>query len=84
MNGANEEKLVQVFAGNLWQAQLVKGLLDANAVPCMINDETIGAVTSQYAPNVGDVYVMVTEENEAQAIKVIEENTIPDAPTAEE
>ncbi len=84
MNGANEEKLVQVFAGNLWQAQLVKGLLDANAVPCMINDETIGAVTSQYAPNVGDVYVIVTEEHEAEALRVIEENTIPDAPPAEE
>ena len=78
MNGANEEKLVQVFAGNVWQAQLGKGLLDANAVPCMIKDETVGAVISQYAPNIGDVYVIVTEEHEAEALKVIEENTIPD------
>ena len=84
MNGANEERLVQVFEGNVWQAQLVKGLLDANAIPCMIKDETVGAVISQYAPNIGDVYVIVDQEHEAQALKLIEENTIPDAPEAEE
>lgn len=80
MNGANEEKFVQVYAGNLWQAQLVKGLLDANAVPCVINDETLGAVTSHYAPNVGDVYVVVSEADKERALEVIEQNTIPDAP----
>ena len=80
MNGANEERLVKVFEGNVWQAQLVKGLLDANAIPCMIKDETVGAVISQYAPNIGDVYVIVDQEHEAQALKIIEENTIPDAP----
>lgn len=80
MNGANEEKFVQVYAGNLWQAQLVKGLLDANAVPCVINDETLGAVTSHYAPNVGNVYVVVNEADKERALEVIEQNTIPDAP----
>ena len=80
INGANEERFVQVFAGNLWQAQLVKGLLDANDVPCVINDETMGAVTSHYAPNVGDVFVVVNEADEAKALGVIEQNTIPDAP----
>ncbi len=78
MNNVNEEKLVQVFAGNVWQAQLVKGLLDANGIPCAINDETVGAVISQYAPNIGDVYVVVTEENREKALKVIKENTIPE------
>ena len=77
MNSVNEERLVQVFAGNVWQAQLVKGLLDANGIPCAINDETVGAVISQYAPNIGDVYVVVTEENKEKALKVIKENTIP-------
>ena len=80
MNGANEEKFVQVYAGNLWQAQLVRGLLDANAVPCVINDETLGAVTSHYAPNVGDVYVVVNEADKDRALEVIEQNTIPDTP----
>lgn len=80
MNGANEERFVQVYAGNLWQAQLVKGLLDANAVPCVINDETLGAVTSHYAPNVGDVYVVVNEADKDRALEVIERNAIPETP----
>lgn len=78
MKSINEERLVQVFAGNVWQAQLVKGLLDTNGIPCAINDETVGAVISQYAPNIGDVYVVVTEENKEKALKVIKENTIPE------
>lgn len=78
MKSINEERLVQVFAGNVWQAQLVKGLLDANSIPCAINDKTVGAVISQYAPNIGDVYVVVTEENKEKALKVIKENTIPE------
>lgn len=78
MKSINEERLVQVFAGNVWQAQLVKGLLDANSIPCAINDETVGAVISQYAANIGDVYVVVTEENKEKALKVIKENTIPE------
>lgn len=78
MSGAKEEKLVQVFSGNLWQAELVKGLLDANAVPCVIIDESIGAVTSPYSSTAGDVLVAVDEEHEAAALKVIEENSIPE------
>ena len=78
MSGAKEEKLVQVFSGNLWQAELVKGLLDANAVPCVIIDESIGAGTSPYSSTAGDVLVAVDEEHEATALKVIEENSIPE------
>ena len=43
-----KEKLVEVYAGTLWQAEVVKGLLDANSIPCAVINETIGAVTSPY------------------------------------
>ena len=79
MSDASEEKLLKVFSGTLWQAELVKGLLDTNAVPCAIMDETIGAVTSSYAPHGGEVYIIVNEENEKRAKEIIESNTIPDA-----
>ena len=78
MSGTNEEKMVQVFSGTLWQAELVKGLLDANAVPCVIIDESIGAVTSPYSSTAGDVVVAEDEQHEAAALKVIEENSIPE------
>jgi type III secretory pathway lipoprotein EscJ len=79
MSGANEEKLVRVFSGTLWQAEIIKGLLDANAVPCVIKDDSIGAVTSSYAALDGDVFVIVNEEDEAKALEIIKENSMPDA-----
>ncbi len=74
MSNVNEEKLVQVFAGTLWQAELVKGLLDSNGIPCDIKDNTIGAVTSSYAGLDGDVLVIVNETDEERALEIIAEN----------
>lgn len=67
-----KEKLVEVYAGTLWQAEVVKGLLDANSIPCAVINETIGAVTSPYSPTSGDVVVVVEEKDEARAVEVIE------------
>ncbi len=79
MSSANEEKLVRVFAGTLWQAELVKGMLDANSVPCAIKDEGIGVVTSYYASLDDNVLVVVNECDAERARRVIEENTTPEA-----
>ncbi len=74
MVDVNKEKLVTVFAGTVWQAELIKGMLDANCIPCAIMDETIGAVTSSYAGLEGDVLVVVTEEEKNRALAIIEQN----------
>ena len=60
-------KLVEVYAGTLWQAEVVKGLLDANEIPCAVIDETIGAVTSPYSPTSGDAVVVVDEKDKERA-----------------
>lgn len=80
MFGASDGKVVQVFAGTLWQAELVKGLLDANAIPCVIQDDSLGVVTSPYLSMASDVLVLVGADDEAAALKVIEENTVPETP----
>ena len=80
MFGANDGKVVAVYAGTLWQAELVKGLLDSNAIQCVIQDESLGVVTSPYLSMGGDVFVLVQAEDEAAALKVIEENTVPESP----
>ncbi len=74
MKKNNDERLVQVFAGTLWQAELIKGLLDSNNIPCDIKDNTIGAVTSSYAGLDGDVVIIVNKEDEERAIETIKEN----------
>ena len=72
MTAANKNKLVEVFAGTLWEAELVKGLLDSNSIPCVIEDYSIGVVTSPYLPGGGDVIVVVNEADKEQAMKIIE------------
>ena len=72
MTAANKNKVVEVFAGTLWEAELVKGLLDSNAISCAIEDYSIGAVTSPYLPGGGDVIVVVNEADKEQAMKIIE------------
>ena len=74
-------KLVQVYAGTLWQAELIKGLLESNAIQSVVMDETIGAVTSPYSPTAGDAVVMVDEMDSTRASKIIaeaEENPAPE------
>ncbi len=68
--------LVEVFRGDLWEAELVKGLLEANGVQAMLKDETLGVVTSPYI-NIGGggVVVLVNKEEQVYAEKVVRENT---------
>jgi hypothetical protein len=68
---ANKEKLVTVFTGTVWQAELIKGLLDTNDIPCAIMDETIGAITSSYSGLGKGVLVVVNEEDKEKALEVI-------------
>lgn len=70
------DSLVEVFWGNLWEAELVKGLLESAGVQAMIKDETLSAVTSPYANVGGRVLVMVNKEEEVYAKKVVAERKI--------
>lgn len=67
------DSLVEVFRGSLWEAELVKGLLESAGVEAMIKDETLSAVTSPYANAGGRVLVMVNKEEEVFAKKTVAE-----------
>ena len=73
MNDENKEKLVTVFTGTVWQAEIIKGLLETNEIPCAIMDETIGAITSSYAGFGKGVLVVVNEEDKEKALEIIKE-----------
>ena len=61
----------EVFEGTLWEAEVVKGLLQAENIPCMLRDETVGAVTSPYLTVGGVVKLYVNEEDAAKAQRII-------------
>lgn len=67
------ETLVEVFRGTLWEAELVKGLLEAAGVEAIIKDQSLSVVTSYYANIGGEVLVMVNKEEEVYAKQVVSE-----------
>ena len=73
MRANDYASLVEVFRGDLWEAELVKGLLASAGVDAMLKDESLSVVTSPYAGMGGSVRVMVNPEEEVYAKKVVAE-----------
>ena len=70
MEAKNYDSLIEVFRGDLWEAELIKGLLKS-----MLKDETpLSAVTSSYGG--GSVCVLVNKEEEVYARKVVAERKV--------
>ncbi|MBR5804235.1 MAG: DUF2007 domain-containing protein [Bacteroidaceae bacterium] len=61
----------EVFEGSLWEAELVKGLLQAEGIVCMLRDETLGAITSPYLTLGGKVKILVNDEDYQRAIRIV-------------
>ncbi len=72
MEATSYGSLVEVYRGNLWEAELIKGLLESAGVSAMLKDETLSAVTSPYANIGGGIVVLVNKEEEVYARKVVE------------
>ena len=69
--GTDKNGLVAVFQGNLWEAELVKGLLNSAGVEAIIDDKSMSAVTSPYIEVGSEVVVLVNKEEEVYARKVV-------------
>ncbi len=75
-----QHQLVKIFGGNLWQAQLVQGLLEENNIKCILRNETMSAVTSPYATLGGEVWVLVDECDKSAALSILEKECVSSAP----
>ena len=75
-----QNHLIKIFGGNLWQAQLVQGLLEANDIPCVLRNETMSAVTAPYATLGGEVWVMIDERNREMAESILNKECVSSAP----
>ena len=71
MKAEDKSKLVEVFKGSLWEAELIKGLLGANGVKSVTKD---GIAVNVALPETAiDVAVLVNEEDYEAAMQVIRE-----------
>ncbi|MBR3897564.1 MAG: DUF2007 domain-containing protein [Bacteroidaceae bacterium] len=61
----------EIFEGSLWEAELVKGLLQTEHIDCMLRDETLGAITSPYLSSGGNVKILVNDEDFQRAYRVV-------------
>jgi hypothetical protein len=77
---AVQNHLVKVFNGDLWQAQIVQGLLEANNIACMLKNDTISAVTAPYITVGGEVWVLVNDCDEEAAMQLIAGNSLESNP----
>ncbi|MBN2099942.1 MAG: DUF2007 domain-containing protein [Dehalococcoidia bacterium] len=73
-------KLVSVYRGNYLQAQIVKGRLESEGVPTLLQYEGAGLVFGVTVDGLGEARVMVPEElaEEAKAIVTEHEYDEPD------
>ena len=71
MKAEDKSKLIEVFKGSLWEAELVKGLLEANGVKSATKDGI--AVNIALPETAIDVAVLVNEEDYEAAMQVMRE-----------
>ena len=76
----SQNRPVKVFSGSLWQAQVIQGLLEANHIVSILENETLSAVTSPYATLGGEVFVLVDIRDRDFAVKLISTNSVSSVP----
>lgn len=71
MKEEDKSKIVEVFAGSPWEAELVKSLLENNSIESATKD---GMVVNVVLPDTAvDVSVLVNEKDYEAAMEVVRE-----------
>ena len=69
------DKLVCVFKGQTFEAEVVKCRLEDSGIPAMIQNNSLSAVFSAYTFMAGDVSVMVNPSDESAARALLAEES---------
>lgn len=72
MTTNNNSAWVEVFSGATFETEVVKGLLEANGIRCILEDHTMSALTSHYSGIGGDMCLLVSPADEERARELIE------------
>lgn len=75
MKTKEETSLVEVFAGTMWQAGMIKSLLENAGIEAFLKDEIIGTMGPWWAApgGAGAVKVFVSNKQTEEAQKVVDE-----------
>lgn len=71
MSTNNEKSWVEVFSGAAFETEVVKGLLESHAIPCILENHTMSAVTSPYSGIGGDMRILVAPSSKDEALALI-------------
>ena len=71
MTTNNNSAWVEVFSGAAFETEVVKGLLEANDIRCILEDHTMSALTSHYSGIGGDMCLLVSPADEERARELI-------------
>jgi len=70
---SNSQKLIEVYrAWGELEAQVIKGLLESNGIPCLLRGEAARTIYGLTVNGIGEVKIMVWESMAEQARKLIE------------
>jgi hypothetical protein len=71
----DENKVVEIFSGELWQATMIKNILEDNDIPAYLNNEYLGSVAPYLidAGGMPHVTVVVNSDQQEAALKLVEE-----------
>ncbi len=75
METKGKSNYVEVFGGSPWEAEVVKGLLEANNIKAFLRDETMGSITSPYAGLGGEMKILVDEADYGKAVQLVNEKS---------
>ena len=67
----NDCAWIEVFSGEAFEAEVVKGLLESNDIRCILEDHTLSALTSRYNGIGGYVSILVNPADEGKARQLI-------------
>lgn len=70
MNADNKNtRVVEVFSGSPWEAELVKGLLESNGIHSILRDGDMGAIAPYYEGQ--EVTILVEQKDYESAMQII-------------
>jgi hypothetical protein len=64
----DNSRTVEVYKSSPWEAELVKGLLEANGIACVLKDGLMSTIAPYIAP---DLTILVKDADYEKAMEII-------------